>query len=87
MAPAAAQQAHGKTIDQSMYQVTTSVAASFVDLDGERWRSVRRIDRRQKKVRQDGLHAGRRIRVTDETRKVTRTGRRFPKCLNIRRMD
>ena len=39
MAPVAAQQAHGKTIDRSMYQVTTSVAALFIDLDGERWRS------------------------------------------------
>ena len=40
MAPTAAQQAHGKTTDGSMYLVTTSAAASFVHLEGERWNTT-----------------------------------------------
>jgi hypothetical protein len=40
VAASAAQQAHGKPVDRSTYLVATSAAASFVDLDGERWKTT-----------------------------------------------
>jgi hypothetical protein len=98
MAAAAAQQAHGKPVDRSTYLVATSAAASFVDLDGERWKTtvnqasyVRRREPREgameKQIERGKKDAAweRRIRASSLPRKVTQNGGRFSKCVNFRR--